>query len=246
MTAKILTLLGIAIPWLGVARGAEDATKNALATLQGGWKVESLEVDGKSSEILQDLAYWWVIKDDKVFYGGSELATINLDPKTSPKCIDLAFREPKRAFEGIYDIEEDTLKICVNQATDGIKERPTEFSTKGKPGFRLLVLKRDKDRKADSTEGLGAFVGIMIKAEDEGKKLVITGLIAGGPAEKAGLKKDDVLIKVAEQEPASLKSAVDQIRKMKPGNELTLRVKRDGKEQDIAVKAGVMPFYLFD
>jgi uncharacterized protein (TIGR03067 family) len=225
---------------------AEDAAKESLKPLQGGWRVESLEVDGKPSESLQDLSYWWVIKDDKVFYGGSELATMSLDPKTTPKCIDLAFRDPKRSFEGIYDFEEDTLRICVNQATEGIKERPTEFATKGKSAFRLLVLKRDKERKIDSIEGLGAFVGMMIKSEEEGKKLVITGLIAGSPAEKSGLKKDDILLKIADQEPASLRAAVEQIRKMKPGNELTLRVKRDGKEQDIAVKAGVVPFYLFD
>src|SRR5713101_10061672 len=98
MIAKILPFILVASSALALGGKAEDAAKDSLKSLQGGWRVESLEVDGKPSDILQDLSYWWVIKDDKVFYGGSELATMTLDPKSSPKCIDLAFREPKRVL----------------------------------------------------------------------------------------------------------------------------------------------------
>jgi uncharacterized protein (TIGR03067 family) len=242
MSAKIACLVAAVGLLAGFVR-AEDVAKDKL--LQGAWKFESLEIDGKPAE-LPDNAYWWFIKGDKVLYGGSELAALTIDAETSPRCIDLAFRDPKRVFEGIYAIEDDTLKICVNPVTEGVKERPADFSTKGKPSARLLTFKRDKDRKADSTEGLAGFVGIQIKAEDEGKQVVVVAAIPGSPADKAGLKKDDLILKVGDQDAQDLKSVVNFIRKVKPGVEVSLRVKRDGKEKDITIKATVLPFYLLE
>src|SRR5260221_11147038 len=111
MIANLMPFFLVVSSSMAFGNSVDDAAKDSLKPLQGGWKVESLEVDGKPSDILQDLSYWWVIKDDKVFYGGTELATMTFDPKTSPNCIDLAFRDPNRPFEGIYDVEQDTLKI---------------------------------------------------------------------------------------------------------------------------------------
>jgi C-terminal processing protease CtpA/Prc len=149
-------------------------------------------------------------------------------------------------LEGIYVVDDDTLKICVNPATDGVKERPGEFSTKDKPGHRLLVFKRDKDRKPDSIEGLAGFVGVQIKVDDDSKQVMVVDTNKGSPAEKAGLKKDDVLLKIGDQDATDLKSVVNTIRKVKPGSELSLRINRDGKEKDLTVKATVVPFFPLD
>jgi uncharacterized protein (TIGR03067 family) len=245
MNAKLACLLIAVLPSFVFAKAADDAAKEKLAPLQGGWKLESLESEGKPADLL-DTSFWWYIKGDKVLYAGKELATLTVDPGTSPKCFDLSFLDPKRHLEGIYTLEDDTLKICVNTAAEGAKERPGEFSTKDKPGIRILTFKRDKDRKADSLEGLSAFIGIQIKFDDETKEVIVVDAIPGSPAEKAGLKKDDIFLKVGDQEPKDLKSAVAMIRRVKPGSELTLTVKRDGKEKEITVKAGVVPFYLLD
>jgi uncharacterized protein (TIGR03067 family) len=244
MSAPFACLLIAALPSLGLAHAADDA-KDKLAPLQGGWKFESLEVDGEAVP-LTDTSFWWYIKGDKVLYGGSELATLTVDPGTSPKCMDLTFKEPKRILEGIYVIQDETLKICVNQAADGVKERPGEFSTKGKTGHRLLIFNRDKDRKADSTEGLAGYIGVQIKVDDDSKQVVVSDTVPGGPAAKAGLKKDDVVLKIGDQYATDLKSVVNMIRKVKPGSELTLRIRRDGKEKDITLKATVVPFFPLD
>jgi uncharacterized protein (TIGR03067 family) len=242
MRATFACLLLALIPSAAFADGAEDAAKKKLAPLQGGWKFEALEVDGERADSLE-ASFWWFIKGDKVLYGGSELATLVLDNETTPKCIDLNFQERKRVYEGIYAIEEDTLKICVNQVTEGAKERPADFTTKGKSGVRLLVFKRDKDRKADSIEGLGGYVGIAIKLDEDTKQVVVMDVVAGGPADKAGLKKDDILLKVGDQDATDLKTTVNLVRKTKAGSEVTLRVKRDGKEKDLTAKAAVLPFF---
>src|SRR5262249_37528528 len=143
-------------------------------------------------------------------------------------------------------VDKDTLKICVNKDTDGAKERPLKFETEGKPNWRLMVFKRQKDIKGDGTEGLNGFIGVAIKFEKDDNKLVIADVLKDSPAKKAGLKKDDVLLKGGGSDPTSLLQAIDLIRETKPGGQVTLRIKRGEKEQDITVKAGVVPFMLLD
>src|SRR5262249_21135940 len=152
---------------------------------------------------------------------------------------------PKRVLEGVYVVEGDTLKICVNKQTEGVKERPQGFSTKDKEDFRLLVFEKTQPG-AKPTEGLPGFVGIAIMGEEDGKKFVINDIIAKSPAEKAGLKKEDEILKVGELEPADLKGVIDRVRQAAPGSDLTIRVRRDGQERDITVRVGVLPFQLLE
>ena len=98
------------------------------------------KIDGKPSD-LPEAHFWWVVKGVKVFYGGEELAKYSADAATTPKCIDLAFHKPDRVYEGIYVVEGETLKFCFNRLTAGVKERPSDFSTEGKPNRRLLIFK---------------------------------------------------------------------------------------------------------
>jgi len=61
------------------------------------------------------------------------------------------------------------------------------------------------------------------------------------PAEKAGLKRGDVVIALngkAVVEPGALSR---EIAMMKPGTEVQLRINRDGKERDLSVRIGQLP-----
>jgi uncharacterized protein (TIGR03067 family) len=235
-------LLSLATVWPAEEQGKKDP----LAVLQGGWKVTGLEIDGKPSELPAAASFWLVIKDNKVFYGGQELAKLTCDPTTTPPCLDLAFRKPDRVYEAAYSVEGNTLKVCVNHLTEGVKERPTSFSTEGKPDWRLLVFQRDMDRKIEDLEGLAGFVGLMIMSQEDSKELMIKGVMEGSPAKKADLKKEDVLLKISGQAPPDLQGAVKMIRYAKPGSELEVRVRRGDKELDVTVKVGVAPFFLLD
>jgi uncharacterized protein (TIGR03067 family) len=105
-----------------------DAPKDAPAALQGTWKLESVEIDGMAIDLL-DFHPRWIIKGNKILYAGSDLATLTIDESTTPKCFDMAYVKQKKSFEGIYSIDGDTLKVCVNKQSDGQKERPLDFST---------------------------------------------------------------------------------------------------------------------
>jgi uncharacterized protein (TIGR03067 family) len=239
-----LTLVPLALVAPSRAAG-DEAGQDRSATLQGAWKLSSVEADGKPTD-LPDVSFWWFIQGDKVRYGGQELARLTVDTKTQPSCIDLTFHNPERVYEGIYSVEDDALKICVNRATEGVKERPDAFSTKDKPEWRLLAFKRDKDRKGDEIEGLGGFVGLSLQVAEDDKSLRIAEVLKDGPAMKAGLKKDDVLVRVGNVEATDLRSIVSKIRQAKPGSELLLRVRRDEKDQELKVKVGILPFSLLD
>ena len=227
------------------ASAGEQPKQDGPAALRGTWKLNEIQQKEKSGEFY-DSSYWWIIQGDKVFYGGKELAKLTIDPKTTPRCIDLAFQDPERVFEGIYTLDGDTLKICVNRHTGGVSERPTAFSTKDKDDWRLLIFKRDKERKADDTEGLSGFVGFMIRAVKEKNEIFVEFVMEKSPAKKAGLKKGDLLLKVGDLEAKELATVVKRIRQAKPGSELALTVKRDGKDQEVTVKVGVFPFLLLE
>src|SRR5690242_5215445 len=68
---------------------ADDAAaKKALAELQGNWKLTEFGVGEEQGVLPQQPR--WVVKGNKVFYAGEELAVLTLDPAGTPKVIDLA------------------------------------------------------------------------------------------------------------------------------------------------------------
>jgi RNA polymerase sigma factor (sigma-70 family) len=115
--------------------------------LQGSWTAVSGEMGEKEvpEEAVKNCKF--VFTGDKVviiglFRGEKEKGvegTFKLAPTTKPKAIDITITNKEDAL-GIYDVEGDTLKICMVEATGN--ERPNEFA--GKDKQILIVLKRAK------------------------------------------------------------------------------------------------------
>jgi uncharacterized protein (TIGR03067 family) len=225
--------------WLLVVAGPILAA-DPPAEMQGAWRLVSIETEGAANE-LKDRQARLVIKGDRILYASEEIASFSVDAKADPKSIDLKFKGSDAVIEGVYAAERDRLKICLNKRAEGVKERPRGFDTKDQDGFRLLVLRRETEADADS-DGLTGFIGVMLAFDAEKKSVTIAGTLDASPAKKAGLAKDDVLMAVNNVAVANLQSAVESVRGLKPGSELTLRIQREGKEKDINVKVGVLPF----
>jgi WD40 repeat protein/tetratricopeptide (TPR) repeat protein len=114
-------------------------------------------------------------------------------------------------------------------------------ATKGfAPGGKIKNIERTKK----STEGPAGYVGVALRAPEDGGGLVVVRVLDGGPAKRAGVKVGDVLLKVGDQEAWDLQAAVRMMRKARPGSELTLRIRRGGKEENITVRVGVLPSHL--
>lgn len=220
----------------------DEPPPKGVAELQGTWKLASIEAEGKSQDPIGGGVPRWVIKGEKVFYGGDEIIRLTADPATTPRVIDLKFKEPERAYEGIYSVEKSTLKVCLN-TRDGAKDRPGKLETKEQDGFRLLVFEREKAAPAEATEGLTGFVGIALSLDEESKAVTVDSPIKGSPAEKAGLKKGDIILKVGATAATDLETTVKSVRQAKPGAKLDIQIKRGEKESVVAVKVGVLPFH---
>lgn len=90
-------------------------------------------------------------------------------------------------------------------------------------------------------EDTGGYVGIQIKKDIDVEGIIVVAIVGDGPADKAGLKKDDIILKLNGDKVGVLQQFVEKIRESKPGDEVKLLIMRDGKEKEIKVKVGKMP-----
>lgn len=81
-----------------------------------------------------------------------------------------------------------------------------------------------------------AFLGVTTDDAEGGAK--ITDISKGSAAEKAGLKKDDVITKVGDKKVDGPESLLEAVTSMKPKDEVTVYYKRDGKEAQAKTTLG--------
>jgi S1-C subfamily serine protease len=69
----------------------------------------------------------------------------------------------------------------------------------------------------------------------------VTGTVPGSPAEKAGLRADDVIIKTGDNSVSGMKDFSDALKKFAPGDKVAVKVMRDGKPLVIEAKLMARP-----
>ncbi len=94
----------------------------------------------------------------------------------------------------------------------------------------------------------GAYLGVVVSPAaralrrqlklPEGVGLVVDSVVPGGPAESAGLKRDDVLQKLDDQLLIDPQQFAVLVRLRKPGEELKLSALHEGQAQSVTVKLG--------
>lgn len=85
------------------------------------------------------------------------------------------------------------------------------------------------DRVSPTPQANKAFLGVISEENEKGAK--INTVSEGSPAEKAGLKKEDIICKVNDKKIDGPKSLYDAIGTFKPEEKVTITYIRDGKEQ---------------
>jgi serine protease Do len=84
------------------------------------------------------------------------------------------------------------------------------------------------------------WLGVSISDTEEGRVRIVE-IEKESPAELAGLKEGDFILKVAEKEISSAKELALETRRRKPGQNITLEIERDGKKMKVKVKLGEYP-----
>lgn len=71
--------------------------------------------------------------------------------------------------------------------------------------------------------------------------VIIVGVMPDSPANQAGLQSGDVILEVAQQPVTKANQVQKEVAKVDVGSDVVIKVRRDGKPQDITVKVGVLP-----
>ncbi|MGZ5555416.1 MAG: PDZ domain-containing protein [Candidatus Aminicenantales bacterium] len=81
------------------------------------------------------------------------------------------------------------------------------------------------------------WLGVGIGQDDSGRT-VIGAVDPQSPAELAKLREGDIVLKMGDRDVTGPDVLATEIRKTKPGREVTLKIERDGKPLDVKVKLG--------
>jgi S1-C subfamily serine protease len=101
----------------------------------------------------------------------------------------------------------------------------------------LFVARRAQMESEDPAPALRrAWVGFYPQGHDGG--VAITGVVPGGPAEKAGLVRGDLILSVDGQPVASLRELYRALWRKAPGEPLGMQVLRDSAIQIVEIVAG--------
>ncbi|MEI7921965.1 MAG: M20/M25/M40 family metallo-hydrolase [Planctomycetota bacterium] len=88
---------------------------------------------------------------------------------------------------------------------------------------------------------LRAYLGSIPDYDDAGKGVKLSGVQTNSPAEKGGLKGGDIVIKMAGKPVGTIQDYMESLSTGKPGDEVEVVVKRDGKDVTLKVKLGNRP-----
>ncbi|MEW6743436.1 MAG: PDZ domain-containing protein [Planctomycetota bacterium] len=109
-----------------------------------------------------------------------------------------------------------------------------------KPGARTLQLQPPAaEAPAAGVPGLVVlaerpFLGVYLGAEDDG--VAIDGVVENSPAEKAKLQSGDIIIRIDDNAVASSDDLMQALSQKKPGDKVTVLVRREGEEKKFRVK----------
>lgn len=100
-------------------------------------------------------------------------------------------------------------------------------------GVRYVTLNDDTAQRYNLSTTRGAFIAPSTNGQP--------AVVSGSPADKAGLKQGDIIIKVNDDTVDDRNSLVSILGKHSVGDKVTLTIIRDGKEQKVNVTLGATP-----
>jgi aminopeptidase YwaD len=137
------------------------------------------------------------------------------------------YHKPTDDIEKInYEGMEWVGKLCVN-LLDSLTS----------PSFKLTFQKGKEHKMGAGRTTLKVKMGIMPDVAGAVKDgMSVDGVSSGGPADKAGVQKGDVIIQMGDSKITNIYDYMHQLKKLNKGQELTVKVKRDGKEVELKVQ----------
>ncbi len=102
------------------------------------------------------------------------------------------------------------------------------------------IVKKVSTEIRDKGKVQRGWIGLSIGQNDD-ERIEIIGVDAESPAELAKLKEGDIVLSLDGVEIATTAKLASEIRKRKPGEDVAVRIERDGKPMEVKVKLGEYP-----
>jgi len=89
-----------------------------------------------------------------------------------------------------------------------------------------------------SSGGYGAYLGTIPDMSDSPGGVRLSGVRSGGPADRAGILAGDIIVQIAQFEVSDLYAMTEALQALKPGDTVTIRVRRDDRVIEIEATLG--------
>src|SRR5436309_15857255 len=85
------------------------------------------------------------------------------------------------------------------------------------------------------------YIGVQVKLDDNGKGIFVNQVLADSPAEKAGVKDNDIITHVGDDAVSDLKGLIDRTKGINSGAEVKLTIFGENRRSEFRVKSGTWP-----
>lgn len=138
-------------------------------------------------------------------------------------------------FKGLFEVKEDLMKLYVGEIDE---EAMVDGAIKGMTNslndpYTVFMNKEEYERFMQSNSGEFKGIGVYVKLQED--RVVIDSTISGGPAERAGLKGGDIILKVDGEEIGNDQSKAVSLITGAENSKVNITVSRSDKELDFNV-----------
>lgn len=127
-------------------------------------------------------------------------------------------------------------QVTINKRKMIIRDGDRTMAVDFGPDSRTFNMGQDFMKQWGGKENGGAFLGVTTERTEEGAR--VTDVTKGSAAEKAGLKKDDIITKVGDDAITDSESLSELIANKKAKEIVKIAYKRDGKEGSLKATLG--------
>ena len=131
--------------------------------------------------------------------------------------------------EDYHRTTDDWQKISVegfDEVTGFVTGVVTALANRQAPLTPVTAAPRTPSAEAASTAGYGAYLGTVPDMTDNPGGVRLLGVRAGSPAEKAGLRGDDIITRIGERNVTDLQAMTEALRSHQPGDTVDIVVRR--------------------
>jgi hypothetical protein len=132
----------------------------------------------------------------------------------------------------------DKIDMPGLQRVAGVVTRVAQFLAGPGPALSLVRGAGRPPAAAGESRGYSSYLGTVPDFRPVEKGVLLSGVTPGSPADKAGLRGGDVIIRFDDEDIADLQGMTDALRNRQPGDSVRVTVLREGKEVVVSAVLG--------